>query len=314
LRRACPLQLIAQNWDNCGTADSRCARKRVVYPFRFEPRASRQARRYDGEGQLCAANSQEGHRVIADNVPRVPSEAKPISATEVNSLAPGSYVYFLSLDDECVYVGSTRNLKNRLPLHRYCNGPFDSVHYLSVPVGDRLFLERRWKFTLRPRYNTDCHKSVIDVPIGSLPIEALQLNILIDAPAIPCVYFLSRHGRAFYVGRAKKLRARLHSHKSQGRLFDGVHFIPCAPSRMISLEKEMRLRFGPRFDGNTSLVPGRESKTIRLMPDGSRAPQIHVSVTPDQRDAWKAAAAVEGMGMSAWIRKTLDTVAKRKKR
>ncbi len=251
--------------------------------------------------------------MIPDTEPRVPSEAKPISSTEVNSLAPGSYVYFLSLGGECVYVGSTRNLKNRLPMHRSYNGPFDSVHYLPVPVGDRLYLERRWKLDLRPRYNTDCHKSAIDVAVKDLPDGIISVQAS-DAPQLPCVYFLSLNCQAFYVGRTNRLRHRLSGHRSQGMRFDSVHFLPCEVGQLIALEKQMRLRFGFAFEGNTSLMLDREPKTIRLMPDASRAPQVHVSVTPDQRDAWKAAAATEGVGMSAWIRKTLDSAAKRHKR
>jgi predicted GIY-YIG superfamily endonuclease len=241
---------------------------------------------------------------------RVPPEAKPIRLSDVKTLPPGSYLYFLSLRNECVYVGSTRNLKNRLPIHQSYNGPFDSVHYLSVPVGDRLYLERQWKLRLRPRYNADCHRSVIDVAVEDLPEGVVSVAVN-DAPSVSCIYFLSLNGRAFYVGRTRELRNRLSGHRSQGKRFDLVHFLCCSTGELIALERQMRLKYGPEFEGNTSLVLNRKRKTIRLMPDGSRAPQICFFVTPKQHDALKSAATAAGKGMSSWIRRELDRAASR---
>lgn len=183
----------------------------------------------------------------------LPTKAVRIEQAEVNRLPPGCYLYFLLLAGECVYVGSTRNLKNRLPVHRCYNGPFDEVYYMRVPLGDRLYLERQWRNKLKPRYNADCHRSVVNVAIADLPPEAITTTIC-DAPRCSCVYFLSISGRAFYVGRATKLRARLSAHKSKGVAFEAVHYLPCDTAALVATERAMRLRYGPAFEGNTDLT------------------------------------------------------------
>lgn len=63
----------------------------------------------------------------------------------------GSYVYFLMLDGDCVYVGQTINLRHRLNGHR--TKKYDQVFFIEVPEDVRIQCEKEWIAKLKPALN-----------------------------------------------------------------------------------------------------------------------------------------------------------------
>jgi hypothetical protein len=62
-------------------------------------------------------------------------------------------VYLLFLDGKLVYIGSSRNLPNRVAEHRLNGRPFDQVFYIGAKDGERLALERILIRSMRPPQN-----------------------------------------------------------------------------------------------------------------------------------------------------------------
>jgi hypothetical protein len=73
----------------------------------------------------------------------------------------GSFVYFLCVGDEVVYVGQTGDLQARLYGHNN-RFAFDAVYVLGVPQVERLAIEYYWIGKLRPKYN----RAVTDRPVA----------------------------------------------------------------------------------------------------------------------------------------------------
>lgn len=63
----------------------------------------------------------------------------------------GSFIYFLMDGDECVYVGQTANLRQRILGHG--GKTFDRTMFIHVDDGIRLSAEQEWISRLRPKYN-----------------------------------------------------------------------------------------------------------------------------------------------------------------
>lgn len=72
-------------------------------------------------------------------------------AAKIELPKPMSVVYFLMRQGECVYVGQTRNLQQRLRCHT--DKDYDEVHFVDVPEELRLSTEREYIAKLAPVYN-----------------------------------------------------------------------------------------------------------------------------------------------------------------
>lgn len=95
----------------------------------------------------------------------------PDGVTEATTdCAEGSYVYFLMHDQECVYVGQTVNLQNRLRAHS--DKQFDRVLFIHVDDDIRLSAEKEWIATLQPKYNLRLGRPKLTVTRGKrLPVR-----------------------------------------------------------------------------------------------------------------------------------------------
>lgn len=107
------------------------------------------------------------HFLNADNKPVVPRSAIEGVASQRSSIVPsneaiaalqamprnGSGIYFLCHGEMVVYVGKTTNFFSRMSAHDGGQNDFDSVKFLSAPVGRLDALEREYIARFCPKYN-----------------------------------------------------------------------------------------------------------------------------------------------------------------
>ena len=65
------------------------------------------------------------------------------------------------------------------------------------------------------------------------------------------VYFLVCGGAVVYVGQSVAIHARIRTHISGGRVFDGVAYIKCAPEKLDLLESLYIHHINPEENGNS---------------------------------------------------------------
>jgi len=66
---------------------------------------------------------------------------------------PESGVYFLVLNDEIIYIGSSINIAARVLSHKTNGREFDTAYAMEAPESSRLSLERLMIRKLKPRQN-----------------------------------------------------------------------------------------------------------------------------------------------------------------
>lgn len=91
----------------------------------------------------------------------LPPDAKRASLIELFSGSKESFVYFLCLGDECVYVGQSVSLLPRMQSHAKVGKAFDSVYLLLVSRENLNEVERHWIRFLRPTLNNVLYKTLV---------------------------------------------------------------------------------------------------------------------------------------------------------
>lgn len=84
----------------------------------------------------------------------LPSDAQLATSETLHGMTLGSYVYFLCINKECVYIGQTTRLQSRIAGHR--RNPrmtFDSVFFIHVDPECRISTEHEWIASIKPRLN-----------------------------------------------------------------------------------------------------------------------------------------------------------------
>jgi len=82
----------------------------------------------------------------------IPGEAKQTTSGMLEDLPRGSYVYFIVRDGDCVYVGQTTNLRQRLRSHPVYRKR-DQAFFIHVDDSIRLSVEKEWIAQLNPEFN-----------------------------------------------------------------------------------------------------------------------------------------------------------------
>lgn len=97
-----------------------------------------------------------------------PNAIKP-SIKQIFRKRRGSCIYFLTLGNECVYIGETIRLSMRVGMHAV-DKDFDSVYYFNCPDSDRKTIERELITEHRPRLNAQLYGAKSRVKVERLDI------------------------------------------------------------------------------------------------------------------------------------------------
>lgn len=80
-------------------------------------------------------------------VPSLPAELKPLACDSAKKLG----VYFLFSGTDVVYIGSSRNVLQRVGQH--LDKDFDSVQWIETALEQMRLTEGRWILAFKPKYN-----------------------------------------------------------------------------------------------------------------------------------------------------------------
>lgn len=87
---------------------------------------------------------------------------KELAHVCVEEMHIGSGVYFLTENQNIVYVGQSKNIPLRIASHiADKQKKFDSVFYLKLPKNDLLDVESEWISSLRPKYNKTINHTLL---------------------------------------------------------------------------------------------------------------------------------------------------------
>ena len=115
------------------------------------------------------------------------------------------HVYILCKDGQPIYVGQSRNVNRRIPLHRHMN--FDHVFIREVDDKYRRAVEAELIRSLKPAMNTnhnpDAYVPMVQIPIR-FPFSDLEAMRSISKETGRSVQSLLREAVTYYLARKGK--------------------------------------------------------------------------------------------------------------